>query len=536
VVLSEALAQVVELATKPVSDASPAGVWVRYEPEFETLKAEIDKLSRGSAADVDWTQVRTLSTEILQNKSKDILVASYLCLGLFQSDGYPGLGEGLSAVRQLLTTFWDNLYPEKKRMKARVSALEWLAERLEHSFAQQEAKLSDQEAVKKCQSNIGEIDGFLDETLGGDAPNLRKLQRALEEQEKEAEPTPPPAPSPAAPAAARTSAPAPRPAAAPEIDISTLQGLTQATNQALTGLQRLAGHIRAQNPASATSYKFARVASWSPIDSLPPNTDGKTMVPGDGVSSQRLESLKSMLASANWPALLEEAEGQFPSALFWFDLQRFVASALEGLGPAYDGARQVLTAEFGDLLRRFPGLLDLRFGNEIPFADDETKAWVGEEILAASAAGDQAAGSSGPGRVQDVEDGELQDVQGKAAELAKKRKIGEAVSLYLELVNRSAVPRQRFLRRFHLARLLEKTRQHRLALAQLEVLDDEIRRYELEQWEPGLTVDVLQLMLECQKQMVKKEWKSVPEAVQKVQDLFTRLARLDVGVALKVQV
>ena len=63
------------LGKEPVNADQPAGSDVRYDPEFEELQAEIDKLSNPSATDgTDWNKVTKLASEILATKAKDILV------------------------------------------------------------------------------------------------------------------------------------------------------------------------------------------------------------------------------------------------------------------------------------------------------------------------------------------------------------------------------------------------------------------------------------------------------------------------------
>ena len=85
-------ADVAVLGTAPVPGAAPAGVSVKYEPEFEQLVAEVGKLeSIDGRASIKWGDIVELSSGILAGKSKDLLVASYLTLGLLQQDGYVGV-------------------------------------------------------------------------------------------------------------------------------------------------------------------------------------------------------------------------------------------------------------------------------------------------------------------------------------------------------------------------------------------------------------------------------------------------------------
>ena len=69
--------EIVELGNTPISTDLPSGEDVRYEPEYEALQSEIDKLSSPtSQGATDWDKVVGLATTILAEKSKDLLVAS----------------------------------------------------------------------------------------------------------------------------------------------------------------------------------------------------------------------------------------------------------------------------------------------------------------------------------------------------------------------------------------------------------------------------------------------------------------------------
>src|SRR5262249_23302673 len=120
-----------KLGSTPIPGGSPVGAAARYEPGVEKLAAEIAKLeSIQGRASVRWDDVISLSMSILGAKSKDLLVAGYLTAGLCQRKGFSGLATGLQICRDLMSTYWEGLFPEKGRMRARASAMQWMAERV----------------------------------------------------------------------------------------------------------------------------------------------------------------------------------------------------------------------------------------------------------------------------------------------------------------------------------------------------------------------------------------------------------------------
>ena len=121
-----------KLGLTPISDDRPAGDDISYEPEFEALQAEIDKMSVVSAAgEVDWKKVVDLSVTLLAEKGKHLLVCVYLARGLMETRQFAGFILGTQILKDLTATFWDNLYPPKKRKRGRINAFKWWYDRAE---------------------------------------------------------------------------------------------------------------------------------------------------------------------------------------------------------------------------------------------------------------------------------------------------------------------------------------------------------------------------------------------------------------------
>jgi type VI secretion system protein VasJ len=539
--LSEALASIVEAITKPVSADAPAGAAARYEPEYEELKAEIEKLGTGGSAAVDWSRVNSLATTILESKSKDLVVATYFALALFQRDGYTGLANGIQAIQALCSTFWDDMFPPLKRKRARVSAIDWLTERATADAKGREPKADEKEQVEACIGRLNDLDTVLDEKFGEDAPAVGDLRGTLKEwlgRMASATPTPSqtatPSPASGATAAAPTASPA-APSGA-DIDLSTPEGVGRALRQTLTTLRTIANRIRAEDALSPVPYRLTRVAAWLPMAKAPPETGGETRIPGPDNVEATLQRFEELATAEEWAKLLEQAEDRFIRSPAWLDMQRFVHAALVGSGRAGERAADAVRSELAFHLRRHPGLPNLRFAGGEPFADDETHSWIAREVLAGEGGGETA--PSGTAVIEELVqeiDEPMERVLEKAGELRKSKKLPDALALLRAATERGANPRERFLRRLATARFLADAKQHRLAVAQLGALDEEIGRFGLEVWDPDLTVQVLSLHLSCLTQLVKKEWKNSEEAEKKAEELFARLGRLDASVAIGLQ-
>ncbi|MDC4206323.1 MAG: type VI secretion system ImpA family N-terminal domain-containing protein [Candidatus Manganitrophus sp.] len=127
--MSDEIAEWVGIGSTPIRSDAPSGDSAKYDPLFEKLQAEIGKLEALSGGPVQWKEVIGSGREILEKKSKDLLVASYVSVGLLEQRGYAGLLAGLSCMEGMVEAFWETLYPETKRMRARINALIWLSEK-----------------------------------------------------------------------------------------------------------------------------------------------------------------------------------------------------------------------------------------------------------------------------------------------------------------------------------------------------------------------------------------------------------------------
>ena len=103
---------------EPVSEESPCGEDLEYEPEF----GELERAAQGKAGHEmgdtkidaeppNWTEVAELA-EPLFERSKDLRIATHLTHANLNLDGLPGLASGLDLINKMLQQYWDNVYPE----------------------------------------------------------------------------------------------------------------------------------------------------------------------------------------------------------------------------------------------------------------------------------------------------------------------------------------------------------------------------------------------------------------------------------------
>jgi type VI secretion system protein VasJ len=520
-------AALIELGSKPIRPDAPGGDPVRDDAEFAELHNEVRKLELPERPDVDWDAVVRHGTAILSGRSKDMLVAAYLNLGLLERRGFEGLADGLTLMRDLIANFWEQMYPEVKRARGRLAAFEWLSERTGAAVARLGEKPVQEKLVETCLERVGEIADLLSEKLEGSSGVLADLRSALNGVEVRSAAPPPSAaasPSAAAPAAPRSAA-APAAAAGPA-SVSDDATADQALNEAKRLMRAAGEYYRTKDPKDPFGYRLPRLAAWLTLRQAPPSApDGKTQIPPPQPPDLPAR-LEAMLANAQFPGILQEVEGRIGSSVMWLDLHRFAAQALERMGADHAGAAEAVAAEVRALLLRLPGLPDLRFANDQPLAGPETKNWIRERVLA----GGEGGGGGAPAPGGDGPDDPVAAVRDEAIQLARQKKLPEALGRLAGEARRA--PRLRDRVRFELeaARICMEHGHHETALAQLEGLDDEVRRAAIEAWDPDVAAQVLRTLIAARQRAGARG----PEDAQRLRELLGRLSRLDVVAALEL--
>ena len=104
----------VESLLKPLSEESPAGEnlrWDRRYLEIERLAEGKEETQFSAAEEPDWREVRDGCVELFA-RGKHLRVAVLLTLAAVRMEGYPGLRDGLKLIHELLTQYWDPVFPQ----------------------------------------------------------------------------------------------------------------------------------------------------------------------------------------------------------------------------------------------------------------------------------------------------------------------------------------------------------------------------------------------------------------------------------------
>ncbi len=486
----------VSLGTTPIHPDQPAGADARYEPEFDRLQAEIDKLTSPSASSgVDWKKVNALSSGILKDKSKDILVAGYLAVSQIYCARVEGFLKGVHIYRDVIEHFWDDLFPSKKRMRGRIGAIQWWVEKTEIALKQLDKGAFSPEQMQDSLESLDTIDSLLKGYLE-DSPSISAVKRSLEGFTIKAEGNP----EPAKEIQQQVQEPQPEPIPAPKSEqpqppqrtegIESEKDAWRVLRSGLQELRKVAAYFLETSPENALTYRCSRTAAWSSVEATPPSENNKTRIPPPDPKIMKI--LHDLHAKGDWEALLKSAERRLNQFIFCLDLNRFVALSLENMGGRYRSAHDAVCQETAFFVDRLSGLTDLTFSDGTPFADQNTRDWLRLISLGGTGVGIEPApmqtSTHGPG------EDEMAEKINHAKTLAGKNNLLEAVEAIQEELIRSVSQKERMLWRLALSEILLSAKKLETALPHLEELRHTIELYRLEEWEPALALRALSMV------------------------------------------
>jgi type VI secretion system protein VasJ len=478
--------------------ASPGGAVARLDPAYQAVASEVGKLDMPAGGEVNWKAVVAGAGELLQAKTKDFVLASFLAQGLSATGGVDGLATGLALMADLLEQYWETGFPEVKRVKGRVNAVQWLLERTKNALPALHAGGGDGEPVDRLVAagqRLAEVARarLADQTpaFGGILEEIGRLKgEADAARPPPAAPAPPPeaaqSPQAAAPTPAAPTPAAPRAAAGPAPSAPAALGAAGDPTEYLRGvgaaLASAAALLRRADPEEPLPYRLLRTGIYLPFQQTPA---GGAPPPPDAARAQ----LAQLAEAQRWPALLEESEAALARHPLWLDLHRLSAQALDALD--WKRARRALLAELTSVLTRLQGLAGREFGDGKPYADAETVRWLEEEVFATEAAPAPAApapAAPAQGAAAPPADAEL---LAAAREQLAAGNVADGLTAFRAAAQARPDGRGRYAARLELARAAADTGLVAIAKATYEELDREALAHRLDEWEPGLAVETL---------------------------------------------
>jgi type VI secretion system protein VasJ len=497
------------LGITPIAPDCRAGANVRSSVLYESLTAEIEKLSSPSApGTVDWNRVVENSAKLLGSHGKDLQVACFLAAGLTQIRGFAGCDLAFKILGDLCENFWGDMSPPAIRIKGRRAALEWWLERTAAVLEAAKPIAVAAEELKRTKDRLARLDRILKDK-DPDGPSLGRLVSLLsaipviEERDPHS--------------ASPDRASAPRAEAAPATPDSP-ENDEKALERAVALIRRIAGKLLEADILNPFAYRLNRLANWAELERPAATVTGKTNIPPP--LPQDRETLKTLFAGGDGEAMARFAESRLPEYPFWLDLNRASAVGLGRMGDRAEGALAEIKAAAAWLITHAPGVRSGLFADGSPFADADTLSWL--EGLKAEEAGGSTDGRHGGAEL-------AEEVRQEARELLGKGRMLEAAEKLEAFGRVSGSARTRFLSRLYLCESLLAGGGVSNIDALAAPLLDEIEAHRLELWEPALASRALEV--------VYRATPSEPEAAGGLPGraaVLRRLARIDYARALRL--
>lgn len=500
------LADSVRSWTAPLQGPKATGISIDFDPDYEWIDQEVAKLNSPSAGVVDWPGIAKKGAEILEGKSKDFVVATFLAHALHRTEGLAGLSRGVALLAELMELHWEAMYPEAKKIRRRANALQWFLEKSQAVLVGGKEEPGAPGRLEGLVAGVGKLSEVARSRFKDATPAMGPIQEAVERLRlaaasvaepapAQATPEPPTEPPPAgggSPAVDWSAAPQPpSPAAVPQVSPPSLPappdlgsvGVDPTAFLQSVGdrLIEAAATLRAGDVASGSAARLLRVGLWLHLDGTIGMAGPRTQIPAPP------ESLRSKLQvlhrNQQWLPLIEEAESAAARQCFWLDLHRMVWQAHSGLGPAHERAREAVAAELLGLRARIPRLPELAFSDGTPFADPATRAWLTDMVGAAPAT---------PASARSEEaDPESEARTSEGRKLLAQGKVTEGLQLLMAGVVGARTGRAAFCARLALAQASAAAGLHAVAKSMFEELDRESLVHGLDRWEPMLAVECL---------------------------------------------
>ena len=503
-----------------LAEDSPCGADCSFSPEFEAIRAEVEKDSSLHVTEAtDWAVVSRLAFEFLSGHSKDVWILAYAVYAEYRGKGLDACATAFSALTCLLETWWDDLHPHASRLQRRLAPLSWLCARMEHSAETTCFIDGSAETLQSLREEFAKLQSFLDGKAGDAAPPFSGIFNKIPQINT---PDAPVEPASATPQRLSSNQPPPKPISADlaEMDKDTRIPtgiLPQLVRNILDHTKQLAGHFLSLNALDERAYQLNRAALWGTLLQLPQvDATGKSQLTS-WVPTDRMQAYHVAVDGKQYAEILPHLERSAANAPFWFDGHAMVVRCLEGLDAPHAAAH--VRDSLSSLLRRFPELLTYKFKDNTLFASPKVVPWL-ETLCVPATPGtllqEISHGAKGTGGTD--EDGLLQGAIACCMDEGFQAGL-QRLGIKPPGRNRAAVLHGILQARYCLA-----VGKKNAAVKILSALYMQMKQWELLDWEPDLTAKLLALLFSVQ----PKSQSAVTEGMKR------RLYLLDLGLAINV--
>lgn len=271
--------------------------------------------------------------------------------------------------------------------------------------------------------------------------------------------------------------------------------------------------MRRAAPTEPAPYMMIRGLRWGELR-VGGALNRRLIEPPDTALRRKLTGL---LVDEDWAGLLEAGEEVMglPCGRGWLDLQRYIVTALDNLGPDYGPVSRAIKGQLSALLADVPELLDSTMMDDMPTANAQTRAWLELSGLIGAAGG--GAEGDGDGPDYDRERVLSEATHERALALVATGNARGGIEMLMKRADREESVRARFITESLAASVMVDAGMTSVAKPMLEDLEKLIEGRKLADWEAAEVVArPLGLLYRC-----------LPANDRKRTELYDKIARLD---------
>lgn len=492
-----------DLGKLAIPGDKPAGRDIRSEDIYEELVTEINKRGTLNAVGpTNWVNVVNLSQDILQNHSKDILVCSYLCVGLLNTSGLKGLANGVHVYLGLLENYWEGLYPP--RIGGRINAIEWWLNTVNEQLRKTSAEvwLADDLALLK-QDFDGLLAFFEQRSMDEPTEIQSVIAKSISLISTESKVSPVQSSSAANSAgiaqvsggttsnnaASATSSILNAAEAISMPDIISASDLDVVLRPIFSALSKISDSLYREQPLSSMLFKTNRFVAWVNVTMVPPrDSESTTLLPPPDF--QLVSTLQQLYQDKNWLELLKTAEARIVEFRFWLDLSYYSYTALNHLNQS--SVAQELAYETFSYKNRLKGLEKLCFSDGTPFACDDTQSWLSGLVGQSTPSSNMSAVAAGSTK---QDDDFVQDIA-DAKKLVESDNLPAAINKLHDKIQSAPTKSERFIRVMYFCKFVASIKNKYLAKPYLDELLASCKSNQLDSWDPVLASEAYQIILD----------------------------------------
>ncbi len=466
----------------------------RYGDDFIAIKSEIDRL-----AESDYTEVVRLCERVLSEESKDLRIAGYYLLAKVFTEGLDGLLDGVELYLNLVRVYGSECHPQRE--SARLQAIAWLNNEKIVAFVNNTVITGDEKqiAVTRLKSQIDSLNSEIHSHYGEAAtlwtalnpwvekhlPKTSALAQAVPDKTKEEE-------RPLSPVEPR--------------EIDSELAFTRSSEGLFSYLTKHSEWLRL--------VAMTRAMKWSSTNQ-PRHEEGITRLPppresivtdvrrkiDEGISEERLGMLEAYFLEAG--------------CQFFFDLQKHEVDVAKSLGE--NEIADLIEVQLRLLVQREPGIVRLAYSDGTPFANENTRRWIGKLGV-----GKISAGEGNP---------EFEDFNKKIEKIRAQAGASDLAASIKQL-ERLGTRDQAKVFHLELAKLdlCMDAQRYDIALPLAEQLEQQVERYRLYEWQRSLALEVWNKLLI----ILKQEKSGEQQGLLRIEELKGRICSTDLEYALSL--